>query len=102
MEPLLTRWEQPEPPTESDLRDRYAAEDLRPHAWGNGPNERYTEHIHTFDKVLYCAAGSIRFLVDGQPFDLAPGDRLDLPAGTRHAAVVGPQGVTCLEAHQAS
>ena len=31
--------------------------------------------------------------------DLAPGDRLDLPAGTRHDAVVGPGGVTCLEAH---
>ena len=28
-----------------------------------------------------------------------PGDRLDLPAGTSHDAVVGPDGVTCLEAH---
>jgi hypothetical protein len=28
-----------------------------------------------------------------------PGDRLDLPAGVRHSAIVGPQGVTCLEAH---
>jgi hypothetical protein len=27
------------------------------------------------------------------------GDRLDLPAGTRHDALVGPTGVTCLEAH---
>jgi hypothetical protein len=27
------------------------------------------------------------------------GDRLDLPAGTAHDAVVGPDGVTCLEAH---
>jgi len=27
------------------------------------------------------------------------GDRLDLPAGTRHEAFAGPDGVTCLEAH---
>jgi hypothetical protein len=30
---------------------------------------------------------------------LAAGDRLELPAGTIHDAVVGPDGVTCLEAH---
>jgi hypothetical protein len=30
---------------------------------------------------------------------LNAGDRIDLPANTFHNAVVGPQGVTCLEAH---
>ena len=35
----------------------------------------------------------------GTAVDLAAGDRLDLPAGTRHDALVGPNGVTCLEAH---
>jgi hypothetical protein len=30
---------------------------------------------------------------------LAPGDRLDLPAGTVHDAFGGADGVTCLEAH---
>ena len=35
----------------------------------------------------------------GITVELAPGDRLDLPAGTSHDAVVGPDGVTCLEAH---
>jgi hypothetical protein len=29
---------------------------------------------------------------------LVCGDRLDLPAGTPHAATVGPNGVTCWEA----
>ena len=32
--------------------------------------------------------------------DLTAGDRLELPAGTRHDAVVGPGGVACLEAHR--
>ena len=35
----------------------------------------------------------------GEAVELAVGDRLDLPAGTTHDAVVGPDGVTCLEAH---
>ena len=87
------------PPVE--LSARLRAEGVEPGAWSNGPNDTYAAHAHAFDKVLVCAAGSIRFgLPDlGSFVDLAEGDRLDLPAGTRHDAVVGPGGVTCLEAH---
>jgi hypothetical protein len=51
--------------------------------------------------VLVVAAGSIRFGLPArdETVDLAAGDRLDLPAGTVHDATVGPDGVTCLEAH---
>jgi len=31
---------------------------------------------------------------------LKAGDRLDLPANIVHDAIVGPQGVVCLEAHK--
>jgi hypothetical protein len=34
--------------------------------------------------------------------DLVAGDRFELPAGTEHEALVGPDGVTCLEAHLAA
>jgi hypothetical protein len=46
--------------------------------------------------------GSITFgLPDlGDSASLADGDRLDLPRGVRHNAQVGPDGVTCLEAHR--
>jgi len=48
-----------------------------------------------------CMVGSIVFgLADrAEAFELQPGDRLDLPAGTKHDALVGDEGVTCLEAH---
>jgi hypothetical protein len=51
--------------------------------------------------VLVVASGSITFgLPDlAQSVELATGDRLDLPARTRHDAIVGTSGVTCLEAH---
>ena len=84
-----------------DLASRLRGEGLAPSGWSNGPGDRYSPHAHDYDKVLVCASGSIRFgLPDrGIAVDLEPGDRLDLPAGTRHDAVVGPDGVTCLEAH---
>jgi uncharacterized protein YjlB len=80
---------------------RLDAEGLRPGSWANGPGDTYAAHAHTFDKVLVCAAGSIVFGLPGssERVALCAGDRLDLPAGTKHDAVVGPDGVTCLEAH---
>lgn len=86
---------------DADPAARLRAEGLDPGSWGNGPGDRYAAHEHDYDKVLVCVRGSIGFgLPDrGESVDLAPGDRLDLPAGTRHDAHVGPEGVTCLEAH---
>ncbi len=48
--------------------------------------------------VLYCVTGGITFHTDAGDFDLKPGDRLEVDAGTSHAATVGPAGVECMEA----
>ena len=71
-----------------------------PSAWSNGPGDRYGSHRHGYDKVLVVSDGSIVFgTSSGGSVSLGRGDRLDLPAGTDHDAVVGPDGVTCLESH---
>ncbi|MFN8620399.1 MAG: cupin [Chloroflexota bacterium] len=90
-------------PSVDDLVARLAADGLTAHAWGNGPGDRYAPHEHGYDKVLVAAEGSIVFTLPatGDSIRLAAGDRLDLPAGTLHGALVGPDGVTCLEAHVA-
>ena len=84
-----------------DAGARMRAEGLEPSPWSNGPSDRYGAHDHGYDKVIVVADGSIAFgLPDrGMTVDLVAGDRLDLPAGTRHDALAGPLGVTCLEAH---
>jgi quercetin dioxygenase-like cupin family protein len=83
--------------------DRLRAEGLEAGEWSNGPGDRYGAHDHGYDKVIVVERGSITFglVGTGQMVDLAAGDRLELPAGTSHDAVVGPNGVTCLEAHLA-
>lgn len=84
-----------------DPEARLRAEGLAPATWANGPGDRYGSHDHAYDKVIVATAGSIRFGLppDGGSIELTRGDRLELPAGTRHDALVGPAGVTCLEAH---
>jgi quercetin dioxygenase-like cupin family protein len=91
--------------TDQQFIGRLTAEGLGPsetgavQEWGNGPGERYGEHAHDYDKVLLVAAGSITFLVAEEAIELRAGDRLDVPAGSAHAALVGASGVRCLEAH---
>jgi uncharacterized protein YjlB len=84
-----------------DSLERLRAAGLEPGSWSNGPHDRYAAHEHGYDKVIVVASGSITFgLPDrSEAMELHVGDRLDLPARTSHDAVVGPDGVRCLEAH---
>lgn len=82
------------------VAERLRAEGLDATAWGNAPGDRYAAHRHDYDKVVAVERGSIVFgLGGGASLGLETGDRLELPAGTEHDALVGPSGVTCLEAH---
>lgn len=100
--PHVTPWAESVPPTESTLKRLCAEQGLAPYPWSNGPHDVYAAHSHGYDKVIYVVRGSITFGLPelGQRLTLNPGDRLDLPAGVVHDAVVGAQGVVCLEAHK--
>jgi quercetin dioxygenase-like cupin family protein len=97
-----TAWAESTKPFEEDLRRKFDAEGLSPYAWSNGPGDTYAVHSHSYQKVIYCARGSIRFLLPelNVSVELKPGDRLDLPPGVQHSAIVGPAGVVCLEGHK--
>jgi mannose-6-phosphate isomerase-like protein (cupin superfamily) len=84
--------------TPGEVRADLARRGLGLHSWGNGPGETYGWHDHPYRKTLVCLEGTIVFHTDDGDLPLAPGDVLELPAGTRHAATVGPAGVCCAEA----
>jgi len=99
----VIRWQGMEQPQEHELRSRMQKEGLAPYSWSNGPGDTYVVHSHSYEKVLYCVRGSIRFVLPDQPegsrsIDLIAGDCMILPAHIRHSAHVGPHGVSCLEA----
>ena len=81
---------------------RLRALGVDPVAWSNGPGDRYAAHEHAYTKLLVCAEGSITFFVgpEAVAVELGPGDGFELPPGTRHAALVGGTGCTCLEGHR--
>jgi quercetin dioxygenase-like cupin family protein len=87
-------------PMPDDSAGRMRDDGLEPARWSNGPGDRYGAHQHDYDKVIVVEHGSIRFGLPATAASVAldEGDRLELPAGTTHDAVVGPAGVACLEA----
>ena len=100
--PLLPLgWDRDDRPSVATVTERLRKEGVAPYAWSNGPGDRYAVHQHGYTKLLMCAAGSITFLVgpDATPVELRAGEGFVLPAGTQHAAEVGPAGCTCLEGH---
>lgn len=84
--------------TGEQLEEGFRQDGLAPRWWSNGPGDRYGWHSHDYHKVLYCSEGSIVFHLRDGDVELRPGDRLDVEPGTEHAATVGPDGVTCVEA----
>jgi quercetin dioxygenase-like cupin family protein len=59
----------------------------------------FSEHEHAQDKCDAVLEGILRITVGGDVYDLKSGDRLYLPAGTRHRAeVVGRRTVLSLDA----
>jgi quercetin dioxygenase-like cupin family protein len=98
----VIRWESEQDPAETDLEEILSREGLPYYRWSNAPGDVYPAHAHSYHKIIHVVEGSITF---GLPelereIELQAGDRLELPAGVTHAAVVGTQGVTCLEAHR--
>lgn len=83
------------------VEKRMRDQGFEPAPWSNLPGEKFEEHAHDYDKVVVVVEGSITFGMPGYGvgFVLGPGERLDLPALVRHDAIVGPKGVSCLEAH---
>ncbi len=66
--------------------------------WSNVPRARYGVHSHGYRKILYVTDGSITFLpVGAPPAAMQAGDRIEIPALTPHAALVGTEGVVCWE-----
>jgi len=95
----LTRWKGGQHPTFETITRKMSEEGLRPYTWQNGPNFRMAARSNGYIKVMYCVEGSLELMLPdiNQSVFLRPGDRIELPAGLRHATIIGPNGARCVE-----
>lgn len=101
MDLKVTPWGSETVVTEEALREQLLDEELKVYRWTSPPENVFQGHTHGYHKVLCVVKGSIKFdfPTRHKSFNLNAGDRLELPAGIRHSAVAGSEGVICLEAH---
>lgn len=97
------RWSRDYESSEEELMQFFISKKIEPVRWNGAEHEVYANHSHDYDKKLWCAEGSIKFVITSgkgvrdQIFSLQPGDALDIPAGTAHSALAGISGCVCYE-----
>lgn len=83
--PAVRRWDPTLGPLQlSTLRARLQEEGLDTAWWSEVPGTRVPQHEHPFPEARWVLSGFLRVFVGEEVVELGPGDRLDLPPGTRH------------------
>ena len=89
--------------TKTAIQNVMLSEGFRPVIMFGMPGEIHTLNALPVRRVTWVYKGSITFVLPGkieEEITLHKGDRLDLPPDVLHYAIVGPEGVQCLEARQ--
>jgi glyoxylate utilization-related uncharacterized protein len=60
--------------------------------WQEGPNDRFSDRVHTMPTALYISEGSVEITLQGITKTLRTGERLDIPEGIPYSTVAGPSG----------
>ncbi len=96
----IIRWSGGQHPTLSLITRQMQKETLRPYVWENTPNYRYAVRCHGYKKIMYVVQGVLEVTLpdSNERVKLRAGDRIEIPAGVRHGAIIGSTGAKCVEA----
>jgi len=64
----------------------------RVYVWEDGAHARYGNHTHPTETAHIILSGEMTLTVDGKTASYHVGERCDVPANTRHSAVMGACG----------
>lgn len=91
-------WDQPGRPLEEELRRRLTEDSYQAVKWTSEPATGYPPHIHIYPELVWVVSGSLTVILplENRLLELAPGDRIEIPRGTTHGTMAGPDGATYL------
>ena len=81
---LITRWLAPLVPSVEQMKMLLANEGLEPYEEDYAPQVKISEHRHPFCEVRVVVKGELLFSISGNQFLLREGDRVEIPANTKH------------------
>lgn len=82
---IITRWQAPIVPSKAQVHMILESEGLEPFEETYDPQTKIPDHRHPFAEVRVIVAGEMLFNISGNQFVLRPGDRVEIPANTKHA-----------------
>lgn len=89
---LIQRWQAPIIPNETQIKLVLQNEGLEPYDEVLEAGSQTREHKHPFCEVRVLIKGELSFNISGNRIVLRPGDRLEIPANTKHSySVLGSE-----------
>lgn len=77
----------------SELKKQLHGEGFRhTYVWQDGPDSHYPDHTHSVETAHIILEGEMTLTMEGRSATYRAGQRCDVPAGTVHAAHIGPAG----------
>ncbi|RYZ65547.1 MAG: cupin domain-containing protein [Proteobacteria bacterium] len=96
---VVTRWQAPVFPTADQIKMIFQAEGLNPNEEILVPKAVIPDHRHPFDEVRIVMSGALFMNISGNQILLRSGDRIDIPANTRHSkSTEGSEPCVCIVA----
>lgn len=94
---IIQRWQAPLKLTKTQAQLIFENEGLDSYEENYSSQEKVKEHRHAFSEVRIILEGEMLFNISGNQFLLRPGDRVEIPANTKHAHTAqGPTDCLCL------
>lgn len=98
---LVSRWQAPLVPEKRQIYIMFEAEGLEAFEEVFHPQKGAAENRHPFDEVIMVAEGQLLLDIAGNRLLLRPGDKIVIPANTRHSKQAdGDTPCTCICAKQ--
>ena len=70
--------------TREQIETELNNEGYRCYEWSDPPGAYYSPHSHQHDECICVIIGKMSFIISGKEYELIPGEKLYLPAGTIH------------------
>ncbi len=94
---IITRWQAPLTPSKELAFMILESEGLEPFEENYNPSVKVQEHRHPFCEVRMIVQGEMMFNIQGNQFLLRAGDRVEIPANTKHSHIAqGSEGCVCV------
>jgi quercetin dioxygenase-like cupin family protein len=84
---IVHRWQAPTKPTLEQVHLIFESEGLDPVNEIYNPAEKVSDHRHPFKEVRFLVDGEMLFKIAGTQLLLRAGDRIEIPANTKHSHI---------------